>query len=147
MVGMDGDGIFLSGDGNIVEGVQASSNGLDGIELGSRGTATGNTANFHVVGRGIHCTNDCVISGNIASNNADGIEVTGHGGLITGNAASGNDCDGLFNEVSSDGYSNNVMNGNNAGGHPSNCTTGCKDVCGGTSMGAGNTNLCSGIAC
>lgn len=140
VIGMTGAGVLL-GAGS-VEGVLADTNGADGI----------------------HCNDDCVISGDTANNNSDsgiqvdgshsliennmanlnggiGINASGEYDLVKGNVASANKGYGLsFGAAltASNGYTENVLAGNNSGG---------AQVSGGTSMGAGNTNLCNGAPC
>jgi len=172
VVKMSDDGVNLGGGtGSIVRGVTASYNYEAGIEVGDGCTISGNTTFYDW--DGIEAGGGCVITGNTVNGNGEsgiGIEservpggtvsnntANGNGSdaqdeysngvstylpgvLVTGNTADFNNCLGLEmgDPVNnhSNGYSNNVMIGN-----------GCTDVFYGTSLGAGNTNLCSGGTC
>ena len=154
VIGMTGAGVLL-GAGS-VEGVLADTNGADGI----------------------HCTENCVISGDTANSNTDsGIQVDGSHSLIENNMANlngvGINAGGQYNLIKGNTASGNTTNGINCGsgcevsgnvaddntdvglsltastsGYTENVLTGNgTQVSGGTSMGAGNTNLCNGSAC
>ena len=120
----------------IVRKVHVDSN-VDGINMvGDFGLVEGCTANnlgAPAVGFGIACNTGCVISGNTASRNNVGIECAS-GCLISGNTLSGNQT-AIFLADATSGYGGNVLNSNTTG------------ISGGTSLGAKNTNLCSGTAC
>jgi parallel beta-helix repeat protein len=106
------------------------------ITVGADALVTGNSVNDTTGGPGILAGSGAFISGNtVNSNSADGIEVVGAGALVAHNTASGNTI-GLNFGANQGGYEDNVLTGNSSA-----------DTQGGTSLGGGNTNLCTAGVC
>jgi hypothetical protein len=131
--GMGGAGIIAGGSSRI-EGVRVHDNGGGGIGTNFGSVMIGNIAyNNGSVGGvgGISCFGgQCLISGNISSNNnGAGIQDTGAGGTsMIGNEVSSNVGGGLaFQIAAGGGYANNVLNGNGV----SNGVNMGHNVCGG----------------
>ena len=137
------DGIDCMGSGCTISGNTASKNSSNGIQcIGSGCAISGNTASNNNID-GIFCKlSQCVISGNTANNNVgDGIDIGNsgtNGSLVVRNFAGGNGSFGLDGSQAATGYGENVFQGNNGMGAQVNS---------GTSLGAGNTNLCNGVKC
>jgi parallel beta-helix repeat protein len=158
----NGFGIAVA-EGSSVTGNLANGNATGGIRGGDHTTPcscriVGNTANDNVIG--IIVADSGVITGNVATGNGSfGIcggkssTISGNtsnsntgqgfigfsGSLIQGNTAMGNQSVGIQfmqDDGGSGGYGQNVLLGNVGG-----------DVSGGHSLGAGNTNVCSGSNC
>lgn len=88
-------------------------NGRLGIETGNGCTIRGNSSSNNKVG-GIYCNGGCAIVENTVYNNENrGISTLG-GATLVGNAVSNNEREG-FNLLATDGFSNNVLTGNNGG--------------------------------
>ena len=122
-------------DNAIVRHCTANS-ALAGIQCFSGCSFTDNTI---IAGSsdGIDCESNCLIGGNTISYNSSiafGISCGNPGCLIQNNIVKGNGT-GIEAFDSTTSYGNNVLTGNVTG------------VTGGTSLGAGNTNLCDGSHC
>lgn len=129
------NGIQCSGSGCPISGNTAISNGNNGIQCGGSGCAISNNIAISNFFDGISCGSGCVISNSTTiSNTSFGIGCSGSGCLVTGNTILNSPAATQAADATT-GYSNNVLNGN---------TT---NFNGGTSLGAKNTNLCSGTAC
>jgi parallel beta-helix repeat protein len=131
----NGNGGINAGAGSTISGNVANSNSTSpGILCNGNACAiSNNTANSNSVD-GIACSAECLISSNTADGNATGIACSGAGCLVTGNTVEGNNLGMSFADTTS-GYGGNVLQSNTGG------------ISGGTSLGAKNTNLCSGGTC
>jgi parallel beta-helix repeat protein len=131
----DGDGIVV-GSNSVIQGCVASSNSANGIySTGTGLVISGNAANSNAK-LGIGAGSQSTISGNsVYSNSGDGIYCNGSACAISNNTINGNSPYGILASDATTGYGWNVLNGN------------ASNFSGGTSMGAKNTNLCSGTAC
>jgi len=110
--------------------------GTGAITAGPDALVTSNSANGTTGGSGIVVGAGSVVSGNAANgNSSDGIAVGGLGALVSHNTAS-NNVVGLSFGASQSGFEDNVLLNNSTA-----------DVQGGTSMGGGNTNLCTSGVC
>jgi hypothetical protein len=108
------------------------------ITVGANSLVLNSTASDTTGGSGIVVGVDgnSSISGNTANGNAsDGIEIDGPGVIITHNTANSNDSFGLAFGANGGAYGDNILINN------------ATDVQGGTSLGGGNSNLCTGGVC
>jgi parallel beta-helix repeat protein len=129
-----GGGIICNGSGCVISGNTADGNSVSGIYCSGTGCQiSGNTTDSNG-NSGMQCIG-CVVSGNTVNSNGFGISCPGSGCLITGNTIDNNGSNAIFANDSTTGYGGNVLNDNAMG------------ISGGTSLGAKNTNLCSGTAC
>jgi hypothetical protein len=119
-----------------IVGNTANGNAI-GIVIADLGVIVGNVANGNSA-FGICGGKSSTITGNTASSNTGPGIIGFSGSLIEGNTAMGNQAGGIqfMEDEGTGGYGLNVLLGNVGG-----------DVSGGHSMGAGNTNVCSGSNC
>ncbi|HVN64758.1 MAG TPA: hypothetical protein VMT58_08990 [Candidatus Binataceae bacterium] len=134
ITGFGGDYGIRTNSNSIVRNVRANSN-FSGIVVNNNSVVKNCVANSNT-STAIACEGSgCAVSGNtVNSNRSAAVYCVGSGCMISGNVMNGNKY-GIAASDGTTGYSWNVLSSN------------ATNVSGGTSMGAGITNLCDGRAC
>jgi len=153
-----GVGLLLSNN-SVVKSVHADANAVEGISVGSNSVIDGCTANSNQNDSGIQCSGGgCTISGNTTNSNSQGYGILSDASsVIEGNTANFNGVGiGCFNGAGCLILRNNISSNTSVGIQAADLTTSYGEnvingnptaVQGGTSLGAGNTNLCNGTRC